>query len=261
MDYQPNDRIVENLGDNVAQQRLQETFLRAVSPQIRNWKVTDDFIWWTPGGSQIYFINLSHVEVYTNHVVFVRGAGKQVLSKIVYGTDQDAKLFADLLMGFRKKYYERREVLQARQTQEYVPQRQQIYPGEIPLIRSGEVYLLPVQINGIITLNFLLDTGASEVSIPADVVSTLYRAGTIRDADLLPGKSYRLADGSIINSDRFTLKSLKIGDNYVTNVSASIGVLPSVPILGQSFLERLGAWGIDSQRQVLTIGTREKMQP
>src|SRR5262249_3299247 len=146
------------------------------------------------------FVNLSRVEVYENHVVFIRGTGDQVLSKIHYGTDQDAKLFADLLMGFRKRYYQQREALQAVQKQEATLQREQVQPGDIPLTKSGGVYQLPVEINGVITLNFVLDTGASEVNIPADVVLTLYRAGTIRDIDFLPGQAYRLADGSIVNS-------------------------------------------------------------
>jgi hypothetical protein len=85
-----------------------------------------------------------------------------------------------------------------------------LYPSlllaeDIPLNKKGGVYEIPVEINGIITLNFVLDTGASEVNIPADVALTLYRAGTIKDADFLPGKTYRLADGSHVNSSRFVL--------------------------------------------------------
>jgi hypothetical protein len=54
---------------------------------------------------------------------------------------------------------------------------------EIPLIATGGIYRLPVEVNGVITLQFVLDTGASDVSIPADVALTLYRTGTIRDTD------------------------------------------------------------------------------
>src|SRR5262249_53098849 len=45
------------------------------------------------------------------------------------------------------------------------------------------------------------------------------------------------------------------GKNRITNVPASIGNISSPLLLGQSFLEKLGSWGIDSQKQVLTIGT------
>ena len=109
----------------------------------------------------------------------------------------------------------------------------------IPLTKKGGVYEVPVEVNGVIQLNFVLDTGASEVNIPADVALTLYRTGTIRETDFLPGQTYRLADGSILQSARFLLQSLKIGKNHIANVPASIGPISSLLLLGQSFLERL----------------------
>src|SRR6266403_1865654 len=140
-----------------------------------------------------------------------------------------------------------------------------LYPSlllaeNIPLTRKDGVYEVPVEVNGVITLNFILDTGASEVNIPADVALTLYRTGTIRDTDFLPGQTYRLADGSQVNSSRFVLRSLKIGQRRIVNVAASIGSVSSSLLLGQSFLEKLGAWGIDSQKQVLTIGVGTKAE-
>jgi hypothetical protein len=124
---------------------------------------------------------------------------------------------------------------------------------DIPVINRGGVYHIPVEINRIITLDFIIDTGASEVNIPADVVLTLYRAGTIRDSDFLPGQTYVLADGSMLNSSRFILRSLKIGNSLITNVPASIGNISSSLLLGQSFLRKLGSWGIDNKRNVLIV--------
>jgi hypothetical protein len=47
----------------------------------------------------------------------------------------------------------------------------QLSAEEIQLKKNGgETYSLPVRINDAITLDFLLDTGASDVSLPADVV-------------------------------------------------------------------------------------------
>src|SRR5262249_2477141 len=109
----------------------------------------------------------------------------------------------------------------------------------IPLTKKGGVYEVSVEVNGVIKLNFILDTGASEVNIPADVALTLYRTGTIRESDFLPGQTYRLADGSILQSSRFLLQSLKIGNNRIVNVPGSIGSASSPLLLGQSFLERL----------------------
>src|SRR6267142_7279954 len=91
-----------------------------------------------------------------------------------------------------------------------------VYPSlllaeNIPLLKKSGVYEIPVEVNGVITLNFILDTGASEVNIPADVALTLYRAGTIRDTDFLPGRTYTLADGATLNSSRFLLRNLALG--------------------------------------------------
>lgn len=49
-----------------------------------------------------------------------------------------------------------------------------LFAENIPLTKKGGVYEVPVEVNGVITLRFILDTGASEVNIPADVALTLY---------------------------------------------------------------------------------------
>jgi tetratricopeptide (TPR) repeat protein len=50
----------------------------------------------------------------------------------------------------------------------------------IPMREEGGTYVVPVLINGAITLDFIVDSGAADVSIPADVVSTLVRTGTLK---------------------------------------------------------------------------------
>jgi clan AA aspartic protease (TIGR02281 family) len=127
---------------------------------------------------------------------------------------------------------------------------------EIALVKEGEVYVLPVRINDMITLDFLLDTGASEVQIPADVALTLLRQKTIKDEDFLPGATYALADGSTVRSPRFTVRSLQLGSHRVISVPASVGTLTSGPILGMSFLNRLEAFSIDTTRRMLIIHPR-----
>jgi hypothetical protein len=56
---------------------------------------------------------------------------------------------------------------------------------EVQLNSDGGVLTVPVEINGAITLDFVLDSGAADVSVPADVVSTLIRTRTIRPADFV----------------------------------------------------------------------------
>ena len=77
---------------------------------------------------------------------------------------------------------------------------------------------MPVQINGAIALDFMVDSGAADVSVPADVFSTLTRTGTIRDTDIIGEQTYVLADGSEVKSTTFTIRSLKVGNKIVENV-------------------------------------------
>jgi hypothetical protein len=55
----------------------------------------------------------------------------------------------------------------------------------VELVREHGVYMVPVQINGAITLPFILDSGASEAAISADVFSTLLRTGTVDTKDFI----------------------------------------------------------------------------
>jgi len=128
------------------------------------------------------------------------------------------------------------------------------FQKEIPLEKRRGVYELPVRINGIFTLKFILDTGASEVNIPADVALTLLRTGTIAERDFLPGKLYELADGSTLKSSRFNIRELEVGGIKISQVPASVGSAKGSLLLGQSFLGRLGSWSLDNRRHVLIIG-------
>jgi WD40 repeat protein len=77
--------------------------------------------------------------------------------------------------------------------------------AEVPLKKDGGIFVVPVQINGTITLDFVIDSGAADVSVPADVFSTLVRAGTIKDSDIIGEQTYVLADGSQSKSPTFTI--------------------------------------------------------
>ena len=124
---------------------------------------------------------------------------------------------------------------------------------EISLEKRGGVYEVPVRINGALTLNFILDTGASEVNIPAEVVSTLLGNGTINATDFLPSQSYRMADGSTVESSRLRIHELQIGDSKVREVPATVVSGTGFPLLGQSFLGRLNSWSLDNKRNLLLI--------
>ena len=100
---------------------------------------------------------------------------------------------------------------------------------------------MPVQINGAITLDFTVDSGASDVSVPADVFSTLTRTGTIKDIDIIGEQTYVLADGSKTQSFTFTIGSLKVLDRVVENVSLAALAPMSEPYNCPTVIGRSGA--------------------
>jgi predicted aspartyl protease len=104
-----------------------------------------------------------------------------------------------------------------------------------------------------ITLNAVIDSGAADVSIPADIVSTLIRAKTLSEQDFLGVQTYVLADGTEVPSPRFRIRSLKVGNTTLENVSASVASGNADILLGQSFLGRFKSWSVDNDRHVLIL--------
>jgi len=124
---------------------------------------------------------------------------------------------------------------------------------EVPLKSLGGTFVVPVFINGAITLNFVVDSGAADVSVPADVVGTLIRAGTIGRADFTGKQKYMLADGSVSPTITFIIWSLKVGDVLVENVKRSVSPAAGSLLLGQSFLQRFKSWSMDNTKHVLVL--------
>ena len=118
---------------------------------------------------------------------------------------------------------------------------------------SGGVYVVPVRFNDAITLPAIVDSGASDVSIPADIVSTLMRTKTITGEDFLGAQTYVLADGSKVPSHRFRIRSLKVGNKTVENVVAGITSVKGDILLGQSFLSKFKSWSVDNEQHTLIL--------
>jgi len=121
----------------------------------------------------------------------------------------------------------------------------------VPIEPFNGAFVIPVVLNNVLTEKFIVDSGSADVSIPADVASTLKKLGTITRADFLGSKTYMLADGSIVPSEIYRLASLKIGGLVVQNVTVRISAEKSHLLLGQSFLSRLKSGSVDNARQVM----------
>ena len=124
----------------------------------------------------------------------------------------------------------------------------------VQLVKEGDTYTVPVVINNVLRLNFTVDGGAADVVISADVAETLIRAGAINKGDFVGDQQFTLADGSVINSKQFIIRSLKVGDQVIQNVRGSIGDVKGSLLLGQSFLEKFKSWSMDDGSHELVLG-------
>jgi hypothetical protein len=107
--------MVETLGVPQARQRLKEIVLRSINPQMVEVDVTDDYLHYRyrqavagfPTGAiidnRVFFTNVARVEVFENNVVNVRTSANHLIAQVIFGTNEDAKTFADLLSSFRSQ--------------------------------------------------------------------------------------------------------------------------------------------------------------
>jgi clan AA aspartic protease (TIGR02281 family) len=126
---------------------------------------------------------------------------------------------------------------------------------EVPIEGNSGTFVVPVTINGVISLKFTIDSGAADVTIPADVATTLMRAGTVSRSDYIGSQIFILADGTRVPSAEFRIRTLKIGTLVLHDVVGSLTHAEGTLLLGQSFLSRLQTWSIDNKRHTLLLKT------
>ena len=118
----------------------------------------------------------------------------------------------------------------------------------IPMVKKNGVYEIPVQINGS-NMNFIFDTGASDITISTVEARFLVKQGTLSREDVLGTEQYQIADGSITEGMVINLKSIQIGSRIIYNVKASIVNNAEAPLLfGQTALSEFGKISIDYNR-------------
>ncbi len=118
----------------------------------------------------------------------------------------------------------------------------------VKMRKSGGVYYVPVTVNGI-TIEFIFDTGASNISISTAEAIFLFKQNKLSADDIIGEESFIIADGSIHEGMIINLKQVKIGNKTLKDVRASVVDNLEAPLLlGQSALERFGKISIDFTR-------------
>jgi hypothetical protein len=113
--YQPNTNLTDTLGVPEAAQQLKETLLRALAPRIMAVDVTEEFVRYryrheiagiATGAlpeQRLAFLNMAQVDIFSDNSVNILADNGQLLAQLVFGSRQDAELFADLVTSFRAR--------------------------------------------------------------------------------------------------------------------------------------------------------------
>jgi len=124
----------------------------------------------------------------------------------------------------------------------------------IPYEQHGNSILVYARLNDRITAPFLVDTGAADVVLPAEVAA---RAGISVGADT-PRETYGTANG-LIRQAVVQLDAVEVGDARVENIRGSVSESLAVGLLGTSFFNHF-TLQIDPAARMLTLIENSSMR-
>jgi clan AA aspartic protease (TIGR02281 family) len=109
-------------------------------------------------------------------------------------------------------------------------------------------FTLPVLLNGE-PVTFLLDTGASGVSISRTVARRL----GLRESDIIRYDTFSMADGRKQQSPIYNVQALSIGGITLHNIEVDVSSDDDMPLLGQGLLQKFRSVAIDNESAMLTL--------
>jgi aspartyl protease family protein len=122
----------------------------------------------------------------------------------------------------------------------------------IQLTKRNGVYYIPVELNNLISTNFVFDTGASDVSISKNLYGKMLELNLLDKNDIIGFANYQIADGTVNKQLIINIKFLQIGGVKIRDVRASVSNTKDAPLLlGQSAISRIGSWKLNHKNNRL----------
>lgn len=161
-------------------------------------------------------------------------------------------------VGYRALYKEFWEIYQEELKQEGdTLEKLEEVTYEVPFTATNGVTKVDCTINGL-PLNFVFDTGASDVTISQTEANFMFKNGYLAQKDIVGKQRYQTADGNISVGTVFILNKINFGGLELNSVRASVVANQKAPLLlGQTVLQRLGKIEIDNAKKVLKISTKK----
>lgn len=123
---------------------------------------------------------------------------------------------------------------------------------KIPLSNYYGVYHINGKINNS-SINFILDSGASETMISQSELSRITRYSKNDNITYLDGMYYNLADGSNVFCKRIRISEIELGGYKINNVVIAVMPNKSDNLLGRNVLDKFKSWNIDKDKKELTL--------
>jgi aspartyl protease family protein len=151
----------------------------------------------------------------------------------------------------RNKHKETLKASDSRENSHYVEDEKISTSSVIRMREESGVYFVPIKINGI-DMEFVFDTGASDISISQTEALFLLKQGRLTENDFRENIQFTDANGDISDGTRINLKEVQIGDVIVYDVEASVVHNLQAPLLfGQSAMNRFGKITIDYDKKTI----------
>jgi clan AA aspartic protease (TIGR02281 family) len=119
--------------------------------------------------------------------------------------------------------------------------------------QDGGTFEIPCVVNGV-PMNFIFDTGASDVTISLTEANFLLKQNKLSSDDVIGKEKYQIANGDIEEGYVIIIRSLEFSGVKLKDVRASVVKNLNAPLLlGQSALSKLGKITIDYNNNKLLI--------
>ncbi len=123
----------------------------------------------------------------------------------------------------------------------------------VPLSHEGGVLMLDGVVNGSLHVEFVVDSGAGDMSIPEEVMRELKLSRIVTEKDYIGTGRYILADGRAVELPQYNIKTITVGEVTALNVQSSVSPNNSPPLLGQTFFKKFKSWRVDNIRDRLYL--------
>lgn len=121
-----------------------------------------------------------------------------------------------------------------------------------PLLKSGSSYLIKIKFGNIIK-TYLLDSGASDMTLDNDTYKYLKATHQLKIENNLTKREYSLADGSKVQYNRVQIPTFSINNIIVKNINAVLVENGKPLLLGKSFLDSFKSWKVDNKTNTLIV--------